>query len=61
MRALVVGATDPDRLARRLYEEHLVEVPVYEWAGRSILRVSIGPYNDEGDVGRLVAALRELP
>jgi selenocysteine lyase/cysteine desulfurase len=33
---------------------------VYEWDGRRLLRVSIGPYNDEQDVEQLVAALRRL-
>ena len=28
--------------------------------GRSLLRVSIAPYNDEGDIERLVAALETL-
>ena len=37
-----------------------VEVPVYEWGGRRILRVSVGPYNDEGDLERLEQALRAL-
>jgi selenocysteine lyase/cysteine desulfurase len=37
-----------------------IEAAVYEWEGRRILRVSIGPYNDEEDVERLVDALRAL-
>ena len=60
MRALVLRAADPAGLWERLYREFRVEAPVYEWDGAAILRVSIGPYTDEGDVGRLVAALREL-
>jgi isopenicillin-N epimerase len=58
MRAFALPPGDPDELWRRLYEEFRVEVPVYEWEGRQILRVSIGPYNDESDVERLVDALR---
>ena len=60
MRAVELPPCDPAELWRRLYDEFRVEVPVYEWAGLRLLRVSIGPYNDEGDVDRLVAALREL-
>jgi isopenicillin-N epimerase len=60
MRALVVRVEEPTALAQRLFEEHRVEVPAYEWEGRSLLRVSVGPYTDEGDVGRLVTALRGL-
>ena len=60
MRALELPPGDPAMLWRRLYEEHQVEVPVYEWGGRRILRFSIGPYNDEDDVARLVVALTAL-
>lgn len=60
MRAVELPPGDPDELWARLYEEHAVEAPVYEWSGRRILRVSIGPYNDETDVERLLSALRAL-
>jgi isopenicillin-N epimerase len=60
MRAFVLPEGDPEELWDRLYAEHRVEVPVYEWEGLRVLRVSIGPYNDEEDVDRLVAALRVL-
>jgi selenocysteine lyase/cysteine desulfurase len=33
---------------------------VREWEGRSLLRVSIAPYNDADDVERLLEALRQL-
>jgi isopenicillin-N epimerase len=59
MRALTVRADDPLDLALRLYEDHGVEVPVYEWEGTTLLRVSIGPYNDENDVRRLADAVRD--
>jgi isopenicillin-N epimerase len=51
---------DPQKLWRRLYEEHRVEVPVYDWWERPLLRVSIGPYNDEEDVEHLVTTLATL-
>jgi len=60
MRAFELPHGDADALWRRLYEEYRVEAPVYEWEGRRCLRVSIGPYNDEEDVDRVVVALREL-
>jgi isopenicillin-N epimerase len=60
MRALRVRTDDPAGLWQRLYDEHRVEVPVYEWEDTSLLRVSIGPYNDEADLERLVAAVRAV-
>jgi isopenicillin-N epimerase len=59
MRALRVRADDPAELWRRLYDEHRVDVPVYEWEGISLVRASIGPYNDEADVVRLVDAVKD--
>jgi len=52
-----VDTPDPEALQRRLYDEHRIEVVVREWEGRSLLRVSIAPYNDAGDVERLLEAL----
>ena len=60
MRAFAVRSDDPAGLWSRLYDEFRVEAPVYEWDGRAILRVSIGPYTDEDDVDRLWEALRAL-
>lgn len=59
MRALTVRASDPQALWRRLYDEHRVEAPVYAWEETTLLRFSIGPYNDEADLERLVDALRQ--
>ena len=60
MRAVELPPGDPDELWRVLSEEFRVEVPVYEWGGRRMLRVSIGPYNGESDINRLVSALEQL-
>ncbi len=60
MRAFTVRVGDPDAVWRRLYDEFRVEVPVYEWDDTTLLRVSIGPYNDEADLERLVVALRTV-
>jgi 7-keto-8-aminopelargonate synthetase-like enzyme len=57
MWASEVATADPAVLQRRLYDEHRVEVVVREWEGRSLLRVSIAPYNTAADVERLLAAL----
>jgi isopenicillin-N epimerase len=50
---------DPDALQRRLFDEHRIEVVVSEWEGKSLLRVSIGPYNEAADVEGLIEALAE--
>jgi isopenicillin-N epimerase len=60
MWATEVATDAPLELQRRLFDEHAIEVVVREWEGRSLLRISIAPYNDEADVERLLAALDEL-
>jgi isopenicillin-N epimerase len=55
-----IATDEPEELQRRLYDEYRVEVVVREWEGRSLLRVSIAPYNDEADVERLLDALERL-
>jgi isopenicillin-N epimerase len=60
MWATEVATDEPEELQRRLFDEHAIEVVVREWEGRSLLRVSIAPYNDEADVERLLAALKTL-
>jgi isopenicillin-N epimerase len=60
MCAVELPPGDAGELWARLYETFQVEAPVYEWQGRRLLRVSIGPYNDEHDLDRLVAALGAL-
>lgn len=60
MWASEVATDDPDGLQRWLFDEHRIEVVVREWEGRSLLRVSVAPYNDEADVERLLAALAQV-
>jgi isopenicillin-N epimerase len=60
MRALTIRHPDPADLWRRLYDEHRVELPAYEWEEVTLVRVSVGPYNDAADVERLVDAVRAL-
>ena len=60
MRAFQLQSGDAPGLMRRLYNEFRVEVPVYDWEGMRLLRVSIGPYNDEEDADRLIDALGRL-
>jgi len=60
MWASELATDDPDGVQRRLFEEYGIEVVVREWEGRSLLRVSIAPYNEAADVERLLAALPQL-
>ena len=60
MRGFRVEHPDPAALKRRLYDEHRIEVPVFETAHGWVLRVSVQGYNDEADLRALAEGLREL-
>jgi isopenicillin-N epimerase len=59
MRGFRVTHPDPPALKRRLYDEHRIEVPVFETSQGWVLRVSVQGYNDEGDLRALSAALAD--
>jgi isopenicillin-N epimerase len=60
MTSALLPPCDGKQLQRRLYDEHRVEVPVYEWNGQALLRASFQGYNGEDDLERLLAALARL-
>lgn len=49
----------PHPLQRWLWDAHRIEVPVFEWHERLMLRVSCHLYNRPADIDRLVDALEE--
>jgi isopenicillin-N epimerase len=57
MRGFRVEHPDPPALKQRLYDEHRIEVPVFETRQGWVLRVSVQAYNDEADLAALAAAL----
>ena len=57
MRGFRLEHPDPPGLKRRLYEEHRIEVPVFETQQGWVLRVSVQGYNDEADLEALRVAL----
>ena len=60
MAAFLLPACEGAALQRRLYDEYRVEVPIIEWNGRQLVRVSIQGYNTDNDVDVLVDALAAL-
>lgn len=57
MRGYRVEHPDPPELKRRLYDEHRVEVPVFETRHGWVMRVSVQAYNDASDLSALVAGV----
>ena len=60
MASFPLPACDGAAIQRRLYDEYRVEVPVIEWNGRQLVRVSVQGYSAAEDLKALVGALSAL-
>ena len=60
MAAFPLPACDAAALQRRLYDEYHIEVPIIEWGGRQLVRVSVQGYNTQADVEAPIGALRAV-
>ena len=49
----------PD-LKEKLWKDHQIEIPIFEWEGQEFIRISIQVYNSKNDVDLLMSALRSL-
>lgn len=52
--------TDIVQLKNRLYDEYRIEVPLVEWNGNKLIRVSVQGYNTKRDIDKLLKALSVL-
>ena len=41
-----------------LWKEHKIEIPIFEWKNRKLIRLSAYAYNDQKDINSLMNALR---
>jgi isopenicillin-N epimerase len=60
MVAVPLPPCDVAVLKSRLYDECHVEVPIYRWQGRPVIRVSVQAYNTHSDMERLMEGLTAL-
>jgi isopenicillin-N epimerase len=60
MGAFPLPECDAAVLQRRLYEQYHIEVPVIDWNGRELVRVSVQGYNGRQDIDALIAALCDV-
>ncbi len=60
MAAFPLPACDAELLQRQLYDEFAVEIPIIDWNGQHLVRISVQGYNTRGDVDALVEGLATL-
>ncbi len=54
------GLILPDQLKALLYSKHHIEIPIIPWGDKILIRYSYQIYNNDNDMGKLLAALREI-
>jgi isopenicillin-N epimerase len=60
MATLRLPSGAPPDLQERLYDDHRIEIPVFELGGKRFIRASFHGYNDARDLEKLKTALGEL-
>jgi isopenicillin-N epimerase len=52
--------TDIVEMKKRLYDEYRIEIPLIDWRGNKLIRLSVQGYNSKRDVDKLLHALTSL-
>lgn len=52
--------TDIVECKRRLYDEYRIEIPLIDWHGNKLIRLSVQGYNSRRDMDKLLEGLRSL-
>lgn len=60
MASVELPVSDAKSLKKMILSEFKIEIPVFEWKGRNLLRFSFNAYNNENDADKLIVALRKL-
>jgi isopenicillin-N epimerase len=58
--ATLPADVDIAALKQRLYDEYRVEIPLIDWHGNKLIRLSVQGYNSKRDMDKLLAALSGL-
>ncbi len=60
MASVELPIQDGTSVQQKLYADFQIEIPIFHWENRNLLRVSVQVYNDADDVDRLLSALKQV-
>ena len=60
MASIQIPKVDPIKFNSKLVDDFKIEIPVFQWADKILLRVSYQVYNTEEDINNLIQALNKL-
>jgi isopenicillin-N epimerase len=60
MATITLPPCNTQEVRLRLWEEFRVEIPIFEWNGHRLIRISVQAYNQARDIERLLEGLKQL-
>jgi len=60
MASVEIPVKDPEEVSQQLLNKFQIEIPVFSWENRSLLRISIHGYNHQDHIDSLLTALKTL-
>ena len=60
MASIQIPVNDSLKMKNELLKKYNIEIPIFEWDGKKMLRFSFNAYNDEGDSNELINAIKDI-
>ena len=60
MASMIIPIENHLEIKNKLINEYNIEIPIFNWKGKNLLRVSYYLYNQEKDINYLIKALKEI-
>ena len=60
MASIQIPVNDSLKMKNELLKKYNIEIPIFEWDGKKMLRFSFNAYNDEGDSNELIDAIKDI-
>jgi isopenicillin-N epimerase len=60
MASVEIDVNDSQELKKTLLEKYKIEIPIFQWQDKTLLRFSFNAYNDQSDADILINALEEI-
>ena len=60
MASIQIPVNDSLKMKNELLKKYNIEIPIFEWDGKKMLRFSFNAYNDERDSNELINAIKDI-
>ena len=60
MASIPLPITNPENFKNKLLSDYNIQIPVFKWEDKTLLRYSIQAYNSDEELEKLLHAVKEL-